>query len=74
MMAMETHVLYSAPNEIFVALRRRRGTAADLQGPNRHQALTIIYSSVNTVWDKAGHYCDFTGCMLTSPARLGPAQ
>ena len=42
MMAMETHVPYSAPNEIFMALRRRRGTADDLQGPNRHQALTII--------------------------------
>jgi len=31
-----------------------------------------LYNSVNTVWDKAGHYCDFTGCMLTSPARPGP--
>ena len=31
-----------------------------------------LYSYVNTVWDKAGHYCDFTGCMLTRPARPGP--
>jgi len=39
MMAMETYVPYSAPNEIFMALWRRRGTADDLQRPSHHQAL-----------------------------------
>ena len=46
----------------------RRGTADDLQGPNRRQALTILHTSI---CNKAGH-CDFTGRMLTSPVRPGP--
>ena len=71
--AVETYVPHSAPNEIFMALRRRsddarRGTADDLQGPSRRQALTILHTSI---CDKAGH-CDFTGRMLTSPLRPGP--
>jgi len=69
--AVETYVPHSASNEIFMALRQRsddaarRGTADDLQGPSRHQALTILHTSI---CDKAGH-CDFTGRMLTSPVR-----
>jgi len=46
----------------------RRGTADDLQGSSRRQALTILHTSV---CDKAGH-CDFTGRMLTRPVRPGP--
>jgi len=39
--AVETYDPHSASNEIFMALRRRRGTADDLQGPSCRQALTI---------------------------------